>query len=238
MREKRLSSLIVLDLSEKLVGIVTESNIIHVAGSTDISSLLAADIMTSPVISAPSDMLYHEAYHLLAQHDIRHLIVVDNKKQPIGIATPTDFIHHLGIEYLMEVKYVDNVIDNKLQFIPESASLKEAFQSFSKNEANCLLIGSRTNVQGILTEKDIVRLLDEKIDINITTVQAVMNTPVFSVSYGTPLSEARAQMIAQSCHRLLVTDEHGFAAGIITRKGLISGIESRYIALLQESILK
>ncbi len=238
MREQRLSSLIVLDLSKKLVGIVTESNIIHVASSTDISSLLAADIMTSPVISAPSDMPYHEAYHLLTQHDIRHLVVVNNEEQPIGIATPTDFIHHLGIEYLMEVKYVDNVIDHKLQFVPANASLKETFRLFSKNKANCLLIGSRTNVQGILTEKDIVRLLDEKIDLDTTTAQTVMNTPVFNVRYGTPLSEAREQMIAQGCHRLLVTDEHGFAAGIITRKGLISGIESRYIALLQESVLK
>lgn len=238
MREQRLSSLVVLDLAEKLVGIVTESNIIHVASSTDIRSLLAADVMTSPVISASSDMLYHEAYHLLTQHDIRHLVVVNSEAQPIGIATPTNFIHHLGIEYLMDVQFVDNVFDHKLQFVPSNASLKETVQLLSKNKANCLLIGSRSNVQGILTEKDIVRLLDEKTDLDTTTVQTVMSTPVLQVSYGTPLSDARAQMIAQGCHQLLVTDEHGFAAGIITRKGLISGIESRYIALLQESVLK
>ena len=238
MREKRLSSLIVLDASEKLVGIITERDIIHTASATDISQLLAADIMTSLVISAPSDMQYHEAYNLLTKHNIRHLVVVDDKGKPIGVATPTDFIHHLGIEYLMEVKYVDNVTDHKLHFIAANINLKEAFKLFSKSGTNCLLIGSRKNVQGILTEKDIVRILDEKVDIDTTTVQSVMNFPVLSVAYGTPLSEARAKMIDHGCHRLLVTDEHGFAAGLITRKGLISGLESRYISLLQESILK
>jgi diguanylate cyclase (GGDEF)-like protein/PAS domain S-box-containing protein len=237
MREKRLSSLVVLDKSESLAGIVTESNIVNAASSTDINSIFAADIMTSPVIYASSGMLYHEAYHLLTQQIISHLVVVNHVKQPISIVTSTDFIHHLDIEHLMDVRYVDDVVDHKLHFIPTSTNLKEAFQLFSESTANCLIVGSRTDVQGILTEKDMVRLLDKKIDLHTSTVQMVMHKPVFSVSYGTTLSETRALMIAQNCHLLLVTDEHGYAAGIVTQKGLISGVESRYIGLLQESVL-
>ncbi|SIS41395.1 EAL domain-containing protein [Neptunomonas antarctica] len=238
MSQQGISSLVVLDDTRQLTGLITERDLILMAGTDNIERLVASDIMTSPVITASASMEYHEGYHLLARHDIRHLTVVDDTGYPIGMVTATDFIQHLGIEYLMEVKYVDNVTDSRLHFIAKETSLKEAFQEFSHCKTSCLLIGSRTHVQGILTEGDIVRLLEEQVDIHSTSVEEVMSTPVYSIPYGTPLSDAREQMITLECHRLLVTDKQGHAAGTITRNGLISGIQSHYIALLQESIVQ
>jgi diguanylate cyclase (GGDEF)-like protein/PAS domain S-box-containing protein len=238
MNKQGVSSLVVLDDARQLSGLITERDLILIAGTENIERLTASDIMTSPVITASDSMEYHEGYHLLTRHDIRHLVVVDDTRHPIGIVTATDFIQHLGIEYLMEVKYVDSVTDSHLYFIAKETSLREAFQEFSHCKAGCLIVGTRTHVQGILTERDIVRLLEEQIDINSTSVKEVMSTPVHSVPYGTPLSDAREKMIALGCHRLLVTDKQGHAAGTITRNGLISGIESHYITLLQESIIQ
>ncbi len=238
MRRQKISSLVVLDNARKLIGLITEHDIIRAASSPDFESQLAHQVMTSPAISAYGDMEYHEGYLLLTRHDIDHLIIVDTSDQPIGIVTATDFIQHLGIEYLMEVKFVDTVTDSRLFFINKEASITEALKALSTHQTNCLLVGSRLQVDGILTKRDIIRLLDKQFDPSSTHVKDIMSFPVHSVPFGTPLSEARTMMIARGCHRLLVTDENGHAAGVISRKGLVSGIESRYIALLQESILK
>ena len=238
MRHQKVSSLVVLDNSQQLVGLITERDIVRAANSPNFETQQADQVMTSPVISACDDMEYHEGYHLLTRHNIGHLIIVDASAKPMGVVTATDFVQHLGIEYLMEVKFVDTVTDNRLCFIQSEASLSDTVKALSSHPTNCLIVGSPTHVNGILTERDIIRLLDKQIDTNSLRVKDVMSFPVHSVPLGTPLSEARAIMIAQGCHRLLVTDENDRAAGIITRKGLISGIESRYIALLQESIFK
>ena len=237
MRHQNISSLVVLNNAQQLVGLITQRDIIRAAGSADFDTQPAHQIMTSPVITACADMEYHEGYHLLTRHNIGHLIIVDTCAQPIGVVTATDFIQHLGIEYLMEVRFVDTVTDSRLFFIHKETSLTDTLKALSAHQTNCLIVGCRTHVDGILTERDIIRLLDNQLDPDTTRVQDVMSFPVHSVPFGTPLNEARAMMIARGCHRLLVTDECHNAAGIITRKGLISGIESRYITLLQESIL-
>ena len=238
MRRQKISSLVVLGGTGKLIGLITGRGSSQAASSPDFERQLAHQVMTSPAISACDDMEYHEGYLLLIRHNIGHLIIVDKSDQPIGIVTATDFIQHLGIEYLMEVRFVDTVTDSRLFFIDKEASLTETLKTLSAHQTNCLLVGSRIQVDGILTERDIIRLLDKQFDPSSTHVKDVMSVRVDSVPCGTPLSEAGTMRIARGCHRLLVTDENGHAAGVITRKGLVSGIESRYIELLQESILK
>lgn len=92
MAQMRIGCLIVID-DEKLLGIVTESDIIGkiVAKNRDPEKITLRDIMTGKVISVSSDKSLNEAADMMVENKIKRLPVVDNGKL-VGIITATDMI--------------------------------------------------------------------------------------------------------------------------------------------------
>lgn len=85
MREEKAGSVIVTVNGEP-VGIVTERDILYKIAAEDLpaSKVLLRKIMSSPIISTPSDTGIKEALKLMAKHHIRQLVVTENGK-PVGM---------------------------------------------------------------------------------------------------------------------------------------------------------
>jgi CBS domain-containing protein len=94
MKEKDVSSIVVVDNQNKPQGIVTERDIVRKACINDVrtSAVSLRDIMSSPIITIDSNELASKAVDMMLQHNVRHLLVVDKKddSKPIGIITPLD----------------------------------------------------------------------------------------------------------------------------------------------------
>ena len=94
MKEKDVSSLVVVDNQNKPQGIVTERDIVRKAciNDTSTSAVTLRDIMSSPVITIDSSESASKAVDMMLQHSVRHLLVVDkqNDGKPLGIITPLD----------------------------------------------------------------------------------------------------------------------------------------------------
>ena len=89
------SALVVDSETGDLVGIVTESDIMHqVATDADITAVSVSSFMTTPVITIPSTESIHTAATLMKDHSIRRLPVVDDGNL-VGILTTTNLIHYL-----------------------------------------------------------------------------------------------------------------------------------------------
>lgn len=110
MAEHGVSALPVLDQDERLVGIVSEADLLrkeeyqderngrHLlegrgrrAARAKAAGRTAADLMTSPVVTIDSDATIPEAARLLARHRIKRLPVVDDGRL-IGIASRSDLL--------------------------------------------------------------------------------------------------------------------------------------------------
>ena len=96
MKEKDVSSLVVVDNQNKPQGIVTERDIVRKAciNDTHTSAVTLKEIMSSPIITIDSTASASKAVDMMLQHDVRHLVVVDknNNKdsKPIGMITALD----------------------------------------------------------------------------------------------------------------------------------------------------
>ena len=89
------SALVVDSETDDLVGIVTESDIMHqVAIDADISTVSVHSFMTTPVITTPSTESIHTAATLMKDHSIRRLPVVDDDTL-VGVLTTTNLVHYL-----------------------------------------------------------------------------------------------------------------------------------------------
>jgi len=91
-----IGSALVIDAeTDDLVGIVTESDIMHqVATGADITRVSVTSFMTTPVITIPSAASIHTAATLMKDHSIRRLPVVDDGTL-VGILTTTNLVHYL-----------------------------------------------------------------------------------------------------------------------------------------------
>ncbi|MBI3793408.1 MAG: CBS domain-containing protein [Nitrospinae bacterium] len=88
MLQENASSLLVLEADGKLVGIVTEQDIVYraVAKDVDLNKMDVTHIMTPNPVKIAADESIFEAKKLMLDNKVNHLIVVNDGK-PVGILT-------------------------------------------------------------------------------------------------------------------------------------------------------
>ena len=93
MANHTVNSLVVINGSGKLVGILTNSDIIRnvVASGESSKKVLVSDIMTKDVIIASPEATLEEAANVMVKYKIKHLPIV-HEDVVVGIVTTTDLI--------------------------------------------------------------------------------------------------------------------------------------------------
>ena len=85
MTDSKVDSILVFE-DNKIIGIVTEKDILHVvAKGLDPVNTILKQITKSPIISIKKTSPVKDALELMKKHDIRRLLVID--KRPIGLIT-------------------------------------------------------------------------------------------------------------------------------------------------------
>ncbi|MEW6603563.1 MAG: CBS domain-containing protein [Thermoproteota archaeon] len=96
MAEKNISSIILKD-SDRIIGILTERDLVKNVCAKDISASKtpAVSIMSAPVATVNRDALVERAADLMIKNRIRHLAVEDTYGNITGIITTTDLARYL-----------------------------------------------------------------------------------------------------------------------------------------------
>jgi len=93
MRDKRVDSLVVSNRNHKVIGIITERDFVHrvVAAMLDPRRTRVHDVMTSPVISVSPEDSVAAAQQSMAQHDIRHMPILEDGEM-VGMLSARDVV--------------------------------------------------------------------------------------------------------------------------------------------------
>ncbi|MBV9176174.1 MAG: CBS domain-containing protein [Nitrososphaeraceae archaeon] len=99
MKDRDVSSLVVVDVDGKPQGLLTERDLVRKVCVNDVSTrtMTSKEIMSSPLITIKSDSTPSAAADMMLKNNVRHLLVVDDKSKsnkPIGIVTPLDFARY------------------------------------------------------------------------------------------------------------------------------------------------
>jgi CBS domain-containing protein len=131
MRDKKVSSLVVTDVEDKPIGIVTERDLVRQVCTKVINSndVIVHHIMSSPLATIDANSSVEVAADIMIQNKVRHLLVVDEKKV-LGIITPSDFTG-----YLKEKLDLDDVNARILQSLKEDEEEENSSTTISKSTA-------------------------------------------------------------------------------------------------------
>jgi len=99
MKDKDVSSLLVVDTNGKPQGLVTERDLARKVCINDVhtSTVTNKEIMSFPLITINTASSPSIAADMMLQNNVRHLLVVDEKdnaNKPVSIITPRDFTRY------------------------------------------------------------------------------------------------------------------------------------------------
>lgn len=236
MEQRRISCLLAMDDEHRPTGIFTEQDAVSLmASGRALGATTLADVMHHPVFSVQADLDYREAYRQMSERGFRHLVVVDAAGRLTGIVSEGDFLHHLGVEYLVELKTVASAMTPDPVTLPEQASLAEAIHLMATRHFSCILATRGDAAVGIITERDLVHLARCDLNPATTSLASVMHGPVASIAANQPVQVAARRMQEAGIRRLAVVDGERLV-GLITRHDIVKSLQGRYIEYLEETI--
>lgn len=108
-------------------------------------------------------------------------------------------------------------------------SIRQAVHRMAEANVGCLLVEHHDKYIGIFTERDLVqRVLKEDLDLDETTVQEVMTSPVEHCG----LKDTAGQLVAKLCHhqfRHLLVMDGDVAVGVISLRDIAMGLRDRLL---------
>jgi signal-transduction protein with cAMP-binding, CBS, and nucleotidyltransferase domain len=108
--------------------------------------------------------------------------------------------------------------------LPPQASVKEVAELMSEKNIGSVLIGGADDLQGILTERDIIKKVVSKgLDPNTVKAGEVMSTPVVTVDAAADIYQMASIFSENSIRRLPVVEE-GRIIGILTTRDVTKSL--------------
>ncbi|MGL5192594.1 MAG: CBS domain-containing protein, partial [Chroococcales cyanobacterium] len=247
MNQQRVSCALVVD-NHQLVGLLTERDVVRMtAEAMEFNRVQVAAIMTrDPVrIVVSADLDIFSVLSTLRQEQIRHLPAIDESGNILGVITQNSIRQVLQPTDLLKIQQVAQVMSDRVIHLPQTVSLWEITIQMTREQVSCIVIVAAKNDSepvpiGIITERDIVKFWALNLNLAEIVASEVMSTPLLPIKTGDSLWDAHQLMEENGIRRLVVVNEAGNLAGILTQTHLLEALDpiemSRTLEVLKEQV--
>jgi CBS domain-containing protein len=262
-------SLPVLDHEGRLVGIITNTDLVARGGlsarvdllaalggaaledeltRTEVRDKTAGDVMSRDITTVGPGEQLNQAAHLMVEHGIKRLPVVDDVGRLAGMLSRVDILKAMGEAYPPPpvsgpplpggAHTVGDLMRSDVYAVAVDAPLGEALDAVTASPLNrAIVIDAEQRVVGIVTDADLLARLDPGDRANIlqalmgrgrsnTAAKAVardvMHSPPVTVERNASIEEAARRMVEARLKVLPVIDEGGRLLGAVDRSDLLA----------------
>jgi len=232
MRRENISCILVTH-GEMPAGILTERDMVRFMEQVGMEAMgyQVRDVMSASVVSITEGEDLYAAFSLMCGKNIRHLVIVDELGRAIGVKTYSDLMRRLGEEYLSEIKTVGELMSRDALTVAPEATIRDALHIMSGKHISCVVVTEGDRPVGILTERDLTRLVSQNRTVKDSPVREFMSSPVQTIRPEEYAFEAVARMSDAGLRHQVVVDEKGNLLGLITQTDLVSSLIRRYAQL-------
>ncbi|BAQ65750.1 PAS domain S-box protein [Geminocystis sp. NIES-3709] len=221
--------------NNRLVGLITERDIVKLSAQLlPLDKMVAAEVMTRDLITFSSDKLVNiiDLIDIFKQYHIRHLPIVNDQDEVVGLVTPDTIRSSLQPLDLLRHRNISDVMRQNIIYALPHQTVIDLINLMVNNHISCVVIAEKTEREtikpvGIITERDIVRYQALRLDLRCTEAKEVMTQPVKVISADESLWNAHQFMQNNQLRRLIVVDSLGDLTGIITQSSVLEGIDPR-----------
>ncbi len=117
---------------------------------------------------------------------------------------------------------VGQFLSDTIPTIEPSASLRAAAQLLVEAEVGLLVVGRPDAVQGVVSERDIVRCVANGVDLDATTVEAVESENLKWATRSSTVAEVVEEMMEHYLRHVLIAGDDGELVGVTSMRDLIT----------------
>ncbi|MBD2354452.1 EAL domain-containing protein [Tolypothrix sp. FACHB-123] len=246
-QEARSSCVLIVE-NHQLLGIFTERDVVRLScQKRSLEQLPIREVMTHPVItwqeSAFSNLFV--TVNLLQQYQIRHLPLLNEQKQIVGLLTHESLRQLSRPIDLLQLRQVNDVMSSQVICAAPDVSMLAITRLMAENQVSSVVIVAEESLRlpiGIVTERDIVQFQALELDFELLQAQDVMSTPVFSVIPEESLLAVQQIMQQYLVKRVVVVGKQGELLGIVTQTSILkvlNPLELNYLVeVLENRVLR
>ncbi|EGV18894.1 PAS domain S-box protein [Thiocapsa marina] len=126
-----------------------------------------------------------------------------------------------------------DIMSRALRCVAPYSALGDAVRTMARERLSCILVLEDGRPLGILTERDLLRLLDEEVDLD-RPVAEVMSTPVLAIPGETEFSSAYLTALDHRVRHLVAVDASGKAIGVASETDFRRYLTLRLLSQLDD----
>jgi two-component system NtrC family sensor kinase len=242
------ASCILIAVEGQLLGIFTERDVVKITASEiPLAGVAISEVMTQNPIAISLDRAENifKVLGILRSAKIRHLPLTDNSGNLLGVITGESIRQILKPGDLLQMRRAEEITIAEVIVASTGASVLEVAKLMATQRKSCVVICTECDQKnqkpvGIITERDIVKFQAAGLDFAGTRAAAAMSFPLMPLQAKATLWEAHQFMQEHHIRRLVVVDEAGYLAGIITQSSLLHALDPvemhANVELLQETV--
>ena len=128
----------------------------------DSTALRVRDVMTQTVITLTPDQSVPEALVILARHRFRHLLVLDEAQQVVGVLSDRDLLRAVTRRRDVDLIRVAEVMQRQIVSVQPETPLSTAAATLLQHRINCVpVLDAQARLCGILTSTDLLQVFQQ-----------------------------------------------------------------------------
>ena len=228
MRDHFLRGLPVIDNSERVLGMITDQDILNIT-STRSDVTVSGYVHECPMITPETDVLEAAKLMLDAKLERAPVIASVDDRRIAGILSNADILRNIYPTKVSPATAGD-VMTSDVRTCSTSDNVATIWSSMITIDYTGLPVMSEDEeVIGMFTRQDIIRSGFTRTSINDThgttpadtpKIEKIMSTPAYTVSPDTPITKCMGMILQYDIGRLTVVD-NGYLVGILNRNDLL-----------------
>jgi len=236
MSERRCSTILVVDASDRAIGIWTETDAVRPElFDAGMSPLCLADVMSSPVVCVTPTTTIQDAVVMFHDKSIRHALVADDGV-PLGMLSMSDIIRHQDSDDFLGLRRLDTVPMPSPCILDGTLDVREAVTQMRAQGRDAVVVRLSAATYGILTQRDVVRLMAQGLPAG--PLASVCSRSLKAVSGSTRLADARNLLLAHQIRHLGVLDDEGELVGVVGFSDILHSIEQAFLLELHQMLFE
>lgn len=234
MSEAGCSSIIVCEEGKPL-GIWTERDALAIDfSSPEALSQPVRAVMSWPLKTISGETSLQDVASRFLSEGVRHYLVSGNAGEAIGVVSQTDVVLNQGIEHYLRLRNVDSVMKDSLLVVSENDGLGAVAVRMRQTHSDAVLVQYADEGYGIITERDIVRLIARRE--TGSNVGECASRPLLTVARDCSLYRARSILVQNRVRHIGVAGEQGEVLGVISFTDILFGMEHIYVQELRQAL--
>lgn len=117
---------------------------------------------------------------------------------------------------------VEQFMGDTVTTVEPSLSLREAAKRLRDAEVGLLVVGTVEAVQGVVSERDIVRCVALGMDLDTTTVETIESEDLKWATHGSAVADVVGEMMENYLRHVLISGEGGELVGVVSMRDLMA----------------